>query len=208
MYFFKPPWLQKALFNKFLWKIDTKEKDLYLTFDDGPSKDITQWVLNALDKHQAKATFFLKGKNIDSHEDLVKEIFQKGHGVGNHTYNHLDGWSAKSEDYIRDIEKCDEKLKSIGIDTNLFRPPYGRINYKSINNILEKHKVIMWSFLTGDFDQKLNVNQSLRAAKQVNHGSIMVYHDTAKAANNLKKILPDTLCYFADLGYQFKKIKE
>ncbi len=207
MYFFKPPVLQKVLFPYFIWEQKSSEKVIYLTFDDGPTSEVTPFVLDLLKKYNAKATFFLVGNNVNSNPHLVQEIAQNGHAIGNHTQNHVSGWSSRNDEYFEDIKNCDDALEKLEIKTRLFRPPFGRIKWSQAQSLKSVKKVVMWSFLTGDFDQKLNIAHSLSAVKKMNSGAILVFHDTEMAFNNLKNLLPETLSHFSQLGFQFKSLE-
>ncbi|MFT6866110.1 MAG: peptidoglycan/xylan/chitin deacetylase (PgdA/CDA1 family) [Cyclobacteriaceae bacterium] len=207
MYFFKPTLLQKAIFQNFCWEQKTGENTIYLTFDDGPTPAVTDYVLEQLNQYNAQATFFLLGKNVDVHPALTRKIADRGHGIGNHTYSHLNGWKSDVQNYCTDVERCDEALNKLGLQTKLFRPPYGRIKLSQAKSVMQKKEVIMWSFLTGDFDRNIDLNHALKAVKKVKTGAIIVFHDTQKAFINLKIILPETLSYFTSMGYQFKKLE-
>ena len=206
-YLVKTPWWLKKLFPSYEWAIQTKEKHIYLSFDDGPHPQATPFVLDELKKHGAKATFFCIGKNVVAYPDIYKRILEEGHSVGNHTYNHLNGWKSKDESYISDIVHAANY-----IDTNLFRPPYGRITTFQSKNIhramkIDKARIIMWSVLSGDFDRTLTAercmqNVILNSAK----GSIVVFHDSEKAFPILKEILPAVLQFFYKEGYECRKI--
>src|SRR6478736_2544338 len=147
----KPYWIKtntfiKKIFSNYVWDSPNTENKIYLTFDDGPTPDITEWVLEELQKHQVKATFFCIGKNIDSHPNLFKKVIDEGHSIGNHTYNHLNGWKTISEEYLKNIFLCQSEINKIKSENDkLFRPPYGKIS-KSQSRILRKlgYKIIMW----------------------------------------------------------------
>ncbi|MFY0600465.1 MAG: polysaccharide deacetylase family protein [Cyclobacteriaceae bacterium] len=207
MYFFKSPLIQRLIFGQFVWKVNNVDKNLYLTFDDGPTEEVTDYVLDTLDQYNAKATFFVVGKNVEKSPETLLKVLKAGHSVGNHTYSHVSGWKTNSAYYENDTSKCDRVLGEMNITTNLFRPPYGRINIRSIKKISLKKSIIMWGFLSGDFDQKLNIQKSLSSIKGMKSGEIIVFHDTKKAFDNLKTLLPETLDHFDKLGYQFKKIE-
>ena len=202
-YFVKTPWLLKKIFSSYTWSIDTNEKILYLTFDDGPHPVATTFVLNELKKYKAKATFFCLGKNVAAHPELYRQIIKEGHHVGNHTYNHLNGWKTKNEIYLANITEA-AKL----IDSNLFRPPYGRIKsaqVRSLNKVLgRKIEVVMWDVLSGDFDQKTTPDKCLQnVIRAAEPGSIVVFHDSEKAFPRLEYVLPKILKDFSEKGYFF-----
>lgn len=206
MYFHHSPLFQKLLFNKFIWKKEVDKKKIYLTFDDGPTPEVTEFILKILDDYKAKATFFLVGRNILHQPALTHQIIANNHGLGNHTFAHSNGWKLNSLDYERDISKCDKILRKMGVQTKLFRPPYGRINCESIKQISSEYEIIMWTFLSGDFDQKVNIKKSIKSMKKLNSGSILVFHDNLKAFKNLQKLLPEALSFFSSQGYSFDKL--
>lgn len=122
MYLIKTPWWLRAVYPSFIWKIYTDEKVIYLTFDDGPHKTATSFVLDELKKFNAKATFFCVGNNVVSYGEIYQRILEEGHSVGNHTYHHLNGWKSTDQLYVKDVYEAARE-----IDSSLFRPPYGRI---------------------------------------------------------------------------------
>ncbi len=200
---YSPFWL-KALFPKYHWRINTKEKVVYLTFDDGPIPEVTEFVLETLNSYQAKATFFCIGDNVNKHPDIYKKLLHSFHRIGNHTYNHLNGWKSDSDTYLENYHLCNETLK---IKTNLFRPPHGRITKQQAQLLPPDTKVIMWDVLSGDFDNDLHCEKCLK--KSIAHtkrGSIVVFHDSLKAKNNLYYTLPRYLDHFSSLGYRFETL--
>jgi len=214
LYFAKTPNIIKRIFPKLTWDIPSKKKVLYLTFDDGPTVDITHWVLSELDKYNAKATFFCIGKNVMHHPSIFQDIIKKGHAIGNHTHNHLNGWKKTPKVYIENINKAQKVIDSnIGdqksVHQNLFRPPYGKIHTSVAKKLLEKdYKIIMWDVLSGDFDLSIPKEKCLEnVITNTTKGSIVVFHDSVKAFNNLKHTLPKTLAYFSKKGYQFEALK-
>ena len=206
-YFVKTPGWLKRIYDSYIWSIPVNDKILYLTFDDGPHPEATPFVLKELKKHNALATFFCIGKNVVSYPDIYKQIINEGHSVGNHTYNHLNGWKTGNDDYLKDIA-----LASHEIDSDLFRPPYGRItsfqakNLKSAMNGKEP-KVIMWDVLSGDFDIDCTPQQCLANVLFASvSGSIIIFHDSEKAFPKLAYTLPRILNYFSEKGYLFKSL--
>lgn len=197
-----PSLLTKA-FPSLIWKIPTNEKVLYLTFDDGPVPEATPWVLETLKKYNAKATFFCVGDNVRKHPFLYEQILKEGHSVGNHTFNHLNGWTTKPEDYVKNIEKAAEL-----IDSNLFRPPRGLLKNSHFQLLKNKYKVIMWNVLSVDYDKKLSQEQCLKnVTDNAKSGSIIVFHDSIKAWKNMNYAMPKVLEHFSNQGYQFKAIE-
>jgi peptidoglycan-N-acetylglucosamine deacetylase len=201
-YTVKIPWLIRKIWPSYVWGIDTKEKILYLTFDDGPHPEATPFVLQELKKYDAKATFFCIGKNVKQYPDLYQLILAQGHIVGNHTHHHLDGWKTKKDEYLKDVDEA-----AACINSHLFRPPYGKIKSSQAKQIMQHSAIIMWSVLSGDFDRSISKEQCaknvLMNAKQ---GSIIVFHDSEKAFPLLEYALPKVLEYFSVNGYRFEGI--
>lgn len=206
-YLVKTPWIFKKIYPEYLWSIDTKEKELYLTFDDGPHPEATLFVLKQLKQYNAQATFFCIGKNVAAYPSIYKQIQDEGHAVGNHTFNHLNGWKTKDDIYLKDVADA-----STIIDSNLFRPPYGRITSfqaKSLVPVMKGRQpaIVMWDVLSADFDPTVTpenclVNVVLKSAP----GSIVVFHDSEKAFPRLEYALPLALKYFSENGYVFKAL--
>jgi peptidoglycan/xylan/chitin deacetylase (PgdA/CDA1 family) len=206
-YFTKTPFWLKMLYPTCLWnfKPDAKQKKIFLSFDDGPHAAATPFVLDELKKYNARATFFCIGKNVQAESFLYKRILMEGHRVGNHTQNHLNGWKTDNKTYLKNIEKAHEF-----IDSDLFRPPYGRATAFQIRNLIEKlnYRVVMWDVLAGDFDPKVNGKQAAeRVIQRSKSGSIIVFHDSAKALQVLQVALPIVLAYFSGEGFSFETIK-
>lgn len=211
----KTNYLVKKIFPNYVWDIPNHENKVYLTFDDGPTPEITEWVLVQLKKYNAKATFFCIGNNIKKHPEIFQKIINENHAIGNHTFNHLKGWETDTDVYIENTRKCSlfmrEKGKGIR-DKNegreLFRPPYGKIK-PSQSKILRKlgYKIIMWDVLSYDFDKTVTPEKCLEnVLKNVAPGSIIVFHDSVKAEQNLKYVLPKTLAFLNEKGFVCDKI--
>lgn len=206
-YFVKTPrWLMKFFPNR-LWKVDTKEKVIYLTFDDGPHPETTSFVLDKLKQHHAAATFFCIGKNVAAHPQVYKRILNEGHRVGNHSYSHQNGWKTENTIYLSDITEA-AKL----IDSSLFRPPYGKIRFsqaKKINEAMGRMDttIVMWDVLSGDFDTSISPEKCrANVERHSGPGSIVVFHDSVTAFPVLQKVLPDILSFFAERGYAFRSL--
>lgn len=200
----KNPFWVRWLFPNLHWKLPaTDSPRLYLTFDDGPIPEVTPWVLEQLAIYKAKATFFCIGRNIEQHPEIYEQVLAAGHQVGNHTYNHLNGWQYKSEEYLLNTAAC-AKL----VDSQLFRPPYGRLRVQQSRQLQKKgYKIIMWDVIAGDFDQKLEPEKCLNnILKHCKNGSILVLHDSQKAWPRLKYVLPPLLEYFHQKGFEFSKL--
>ena len=199
-----PGWLRK-LYPGCVWQMSPEEKIIYLTFDDGPHPVATPFVLEALKKHQAKATFFCIGKNVLDRPELYERIVEEGHSVGNHTFNHLNGWKTKDDDYLYNIAKAKKY-----VDAALFRPPYGRITKFQLKLLSTEHfnlTTVMWTVLSGDFDVRLDKQKCLQNVIQnTGNGSIVVFHDSEKAYDRMTFALPKVLEYFTKEGYRFEKI--
>ena len=206
-YFVKTPWWLKRIYDSYTWSIPSSEKNLFLTFDDGPHPEATPFVLKQLKDHNALATFFCIGKNVVAHPEIYRQIINEGHVTGNHTYNHLNGWKTSNDLYMKDIA-----LASKEINSNLFRPPYGRITSFQAKNLKavmqgKEAKVIMWDVLSADFDIDCTPEQCLaNVILPTAPGSIIVFHDSEKAFPKLQYALPRMLKYFSEKGYSFKSL--
>lgn len=201
-------WIKK-IFNNLVWDIPNLEKKIYLTFDDGPIPEVTEWVLDILKSEDIKATFFCIGDNIKKHSEVYTRILAEGHQTGNHTYNHLNGWKTETNQYIENFKLCEtEHLKLNTEHSFLFRPPYGKIKpsqSKAIRNL--GYKIIMWDVLSYDFDSNISVEKCLEnVISNTQQGSIIVFHDSLKAEKNLKYALPKTIQIFKDKGFVFDVI--
>ena len=203
MYLIKSPSIVKRYYQKLIWDIPNEEKKIYLTFDDGPTPEVTEWVLILLEKYKIKATFFCLGCNIEKHPIIFNQIKQDGHTIGNHSYHHLNGWQADDEDYIRNIGKCNDLIQS-----KLFRPPYGRIKKSQAEILIKDYKVIMWDVLSGDFDPKTSPEKCYKnVVKHTKSGSVIVFHDSAKAFKNLQYTLPKAIDFLLKEGFVFDVVK-
>lgn len=208
--FTKTPGLLKSIYPDCLWKIDTNENKIYLTFDDGPIPDITPFVLSELKKWNAKATFFCIGKNIQSHTEIYRQIIAEGHRTGNHTYDHLNGWNVSDAQFYENIEQCQSLLDSLGSTSNtkLFRPPYGKLKPAQYKYLKRKYQIVMWDVLTFDFDLKISAQKVLEnAIKNTESGSIIVMHDSLKAMHKVTFSLPKFLEFFTAKGFTFERIE-
>lgn len=211
-YFAKMPRILMRIFSGYTWHFHTvKEKEIFLTFDDGPTPEITAFVLAELKKHQAKATFFCIGKNIEKHPEIYNTIIAEGHSIGNHTQNHLKGWKSDNTIYIDDFLACEKTITQFNkskIKQKIFRPPYGKIKKSQAKEIIKKgYQIIMWDVLSGDFDTKLSKEKCLQNVLQnTQKGSIIVFHDSVKAAERMQYALPKVLNTFSKKGFSFKSI--
>ena len=207
----KTPLAAKKMFPNYVWDVQSNEKVIYLTFDDGPTPEITNWTLNTLKKYNAKATFFCIGNNIEKHPDIFQNILDEGHAIGNHTFNHVKGWKTKIKNYLEEVHKAQKIIKfHESSSVNLFRPPYGQITPKQGKKLIEKgYKIIMWDVLSFDWDKSVMPETCLNNVidKTVN-GSIIVFHDSIKASKNMQYALPKVLDYFSGKEYTFKSLEE
>ena len=206
LYFIKTPRILKQLFAKYTWSFFTNKKEIYLTFDDGPIPQVTEFVLDQLHNFNAKATFFCIGDNIRKHPAVFSRIVNEGHSVGNHTFNHLNSWKSSNTAYIENISKCESLLPDQ--KTKLFRPPYGKIKRKQAKQLLASdYKIIMWDVLSADFDSSITKEKCLQnVLENAQNGSIIVFHDSIKASDKLYYALPKVLKEFSQRGYDFKAI--
>lgn len=203
----------KRIFSGFTWQFPSAEKSVYLTFDDGPIPEVTDWTLAILKEYNAKATFFCIGENITKHPKLFKQIQQEGHSFGNHTYNHINGWHSSTQDFIKNVDLCQNEITNFSDENNsemqLFRPPYGKLNLKQFMLLKKRgYKVIMWDILSADFDTTISPEKCAEnVLKNIQPGSIIIFHDSIKASKNLKYALPQTLAYLKKNGFEMKAIK-
>lgn len=205
------PKVVKALYPNLTWEIPVNSKVIYLTFDDGPTPEITNWVLEILKQYDAKATFFCIGRNVAQHPEIFQQLIKEGHGIGNHTYNHLKGWRSKTEQYLENISLCEKAFEAQNLKNNkLFRPPYGQITPSQIKKIIKlDYKIVMWSVLSVDWDNTLTKEKCFKnVINYTDSGSIIVFHDSIKASKNMKYALPKVLEYYTENGYMFKRIPE
>jgi len=213
MYLVKSPLLLKWFYSALIWNKDRSKKIVYLTFDDGPIPNVTDFVLNTLKSYSAKATFFCIGDNIRKHPSVFESLKIDGHAIGNHTFNHLNGWKTDDTGYLTNFLKCQALTQS-----NLFRPPYGKIKKSQIKKLKAERlkltadvqtvnsqlQIVMWDVLSRDFDANLSPEQCYQnVIKNVKNGSIIIFHDSLKAFDRLQYALPQTLKYLTEKGYQF-----
>lgn len=200
MFIEQPPQFIRRLYPRACWRMNASEKSVYLTFDDGPIPEVTPWVLDVLDKYHIKATFFMVGDNVRKHPDEYKMVVERGHRIGNHTYNHLKGFEELTERYIANIDKADCYLS-----TNLFRPPHGFMRMSQYRALSKRYRIIMWDLVTRDYNPKLNGRQILRKVKRyARNGSIITFHDSLRSVRNLHYALPRAIEWLLQEGYEFK----
>lgn len=202
MYLVHTPQYVQALFPGLIWKMPTDQKEIFLTFDDGPIPEVTPWVLEILQQYNAKATFFCVGDNVRKYPAIFEQVIQEGHTVGNHTFNHVSGWSSENISYFHNIRHCARMVHS-----SLFRPPYGKVKPSQIQFLQRHYRVVMWDVLSGDFDRSIPKEMCLQNVVQnAGAGSIVVFHDSLKAKHNLEYALPGVLEHFAAQGYRFSAL--
>ena len=201
-----PKWV-RLLGVGLTFRIPTEKHEVFLTFDDGPIPELTPWVLDELAKYNAKATFFLVGENAEKYPDLVKRILGEGHKIGNHTYNHLNGFKTPVLQYVANADKCQKMLQPYlrENETVLFRPPYGRLTPRQMIKLKKRaYKIILWDVLSKDYDHETRPEQCIKNVLQnVIPGSIVVMHDNLKAGKNLKAALPEILLGLKEGGFEF-----
>lgn len=204
----RPPFFLPLIFPTLRWREQTHERKLFLTFDDGPMPEITDFVLETLETFNVSGVFFVIGDNVRKHPETFGKIIQRGHGVGNHTFNHVNGWKTATQDYLGNVERCREVLKQEHSDTSLFRPPYGRITPDQVRKLKSSYRIIMWDVLTRDYDAACSPESCLRATIRYSRpGSIIVFHDSHKASRNLIYTLPRFIAHALEAGYAFDKIQ-
>ncbi len=202
MYWIKTHNIVKRIFKNVIWDKPNTQKNIYLTFDDGPIPEVTEWVLDVLKKHNVKATFFCVGENIQKHPIIYARLQQEGHAVGNHTFNHNNGWKFDRQTYLQSVEKTQRLM--LENKTKIFRPPYGKLTpnqYTALRKL--GYKIIMWDVLSADFDLKISGNKCLKnVTKNTTEGSIVVFHDNIKSFQTLQYTLPKYLEFLNEKGFK------
>lgn len=200
MFIEQPPWFYRALFPGVIWRIPAEKKCVYLTFDDGPIPEVTPWVLDILDKYDVKATFFCVGDNVRKHPEVYKMVLERGHRVGNHTFNHIQGIRYWSRNYLANVEKAASYIES-----NLFRPPHGHMRFPQVLRLRKHFRIIMWDVVTRDYSPHMTPNGVLNVVKNyTRNGSVIVFHDSLKAENNMREAMPRAIEWLKAQGYEFK----
>ena len=205
-YWIKTNALIKKIFSNYVWDVSNSENKIYLTFDDGPTREITEWVLEELKKFNAKATFFCIGNNIEKYPYIFKKVATNGHSIGNHTFNHLNGWKTSTREYLENTKLCEDSM--LNLKSKLFRPPYGKIKPSQSKKLHQLgYKTIMWDVLSADFENSISKEKCLdNVIKNTKSGSIIVFHDSLKAFPNLEYTLPRALKYWAAKGFVFERL--
>jgi len=192
------PEILKSVIKNVVWRINPAKKVIYLTFDDGPNSRVTPLVLDILDRYEVKATFFCVGENVSRFPDVFDEVKRRGHTVGNHTFNHLKGFEYATDYYVRNVEKANGYIKS-----DLFRPPHGQIKPSQIKALKDDYRIIMWDFITYDYDKRIEPEKIIaEVKKRSRNGSIVVFHDSLKAEKNVLQVLPEALRFWKENGYK------
>ena len=195
----RAPGIMKRLFPDFVWRYNSDEKKVYLTFDDGPIPESTLWTLEMLHEKKVKATFFCVGDNVRKFPDLYRRIVEEGHAVGNHTYNHLKGWYQNTQKYVENVI-----LASEFIDSKLFRPPYGLIKNSQAKYLKTDYKIIMWDILSGDYRQDISPERCYQdVLNKIRPGSIILFHNHLKSEKNMRYTVPRLIDELRTQGYEF-----
>lgn len=199
---FRPLKIIRKMFPQLIWTIES-EDSIFLTFDDGPNIHVTPWVLDTLKKYNAKATFFCIGKNAEQHPELVERIREEGHAIGNHTYSHTKSLMENCENYVEDVD-----LANTFLNTNLFRPPYGRISTGKARRLGERYNIIMWDTLSRDYSRFVSHHKCVReVVPHLRAGAIVTFHDSLKASRNMRYALPRVLDAARELGLRCRPIE-
>ena len=200
MFVEQPPLLYRMLFPECVWRIQKKRKCVYLTFDDGPIPEVTPWVLDVLDHYGIKATFFMVGDNVRKHPEEFRMVRERGHRIGNHTYNHVGGLLHGISSYVHNVERANAYLH-----TDLFRPPHGWMKWGQYILVKEKYRVVMWDLVTRDYSKRLNGRDVLlNVRRYARPGSIITFHDSVKSYEKLTYALPRAIEWLRSQGYAFK----
>ncbi|MCD6012414.1 MAG: polysaccharide deacetylase family protein [Flavipsychrobacter sp.] len=183
----------------------TGEPTVYITLDDGPHPTATPFVLQELEKYDAKATFFCVGHNVTKYPAVYEQILQQGHATANHTFNHMNGWKTEDNIYLQNIDEAGKHINS-----NLFRPPYGLIKRSQVRQLRSKYpswKIVMWTVLSGDFDREISPEKCLNnVLRHIKPGSIVLFHDSDKAWDRMSYALPKVLAHCQKQGWEMKAI--
>jgi len=200
---FRSPKILQWMFPSRIWGISVSTKTVFLTFDDGPDPEVTPWLLDFLHQQDVKATFFCVGANVVKQPELMARILSEGHAIGNHTMNHEKETTVSATEYLMSIDKAASLIES-----NLFRPPYGRLKKKTEAVIPKKYKIIMWSWLSYDYDTSVSIRKILRKAQKIKSGDILVFHDNKKTKERLRAVLPEIINILKNKGFQFNILQQ
>ncbi len=202
-----PTWMQR-LYTGVLWqRPDTSSKVIYLTFDDGCIPEVTPQVLSILERYGAKATFFMVGDNIRKYPEVFEQVRAAGHTIGNHTYHHVKGRKMTTEAYLTEVRICDELLRNHGVKPRLLRPPYGKMSFAQKRVLTQTHTVVLWDLLTHDYNPRFTPERIMRAIQRYSrNGSIVVFHDSLKAQQNMLAVLPQAIEFWLQEGYELRAL--
>lgn len=204
MFIEQPPWFYRVLFPGVTWRVPSSKKCVYLTFDDGPIPEVTPWVLDILEQYGVKATFFMVGDNVRKHPDVYRMVIERGHHVGNHTFNHIQGIRYLTKNYVANVEKAAGYISG-----RLFRPPHGHMRVPQLLRLRKEYRIVMWDVVTRDYNRKLSPERVLENVKRyARNGSIIVFHDSLKAENNMRWAMPRAIAWLKEQGYEFKTLGE
>jgi len=202
MFIEQPPWIYRVFFPGTVWRIPAQEKNVYLTFDDGPIPEMTPWVLDILDTYQIKATFFFVGDNVQKYPELYRMALERGHRVGNHTFNHIQGVCSRSKIYLKNVAKA-----AGWIESDLFRPPHGHMRLPQMCFLKKQYRIVMWDVVTRDYSPHMTSQGVFNVIKKyTRNGSIIVFHDSLKAKGRIEEALPKSIEWLLAEGYQFKSL--
>jgi len=196
----QPSIFLRWIYPRALWRMNRHEKAVYLTFDDGPIPEATPFVLDILDHFQIKATFFMVGDNVRKHPDIFHMVVERGHRIGNHTYNHIGGFKYLSKNYLANADKANETLH-----TDLFRPPHGWMRWIQYLLLRKKYRIVMWDLVTRDYSKRVTAEDVFHNVKKyTRNGSIITFHDSLKSIEKLRTALPQSIQWLKEQGYTFK----
>ncbi|MBR6285652.1 MAG: polysaccharide deacetylase family protein [Bacteroidaceae bacterium] len=196
----QPSKFLRWIYPKAVWRMNPDEKAVYLTFDDGPIPEATPWILDTLDRYGVKATFFMVGDNVRKHPREFQMIKERGHRLGNHTYNHIAGFRYTSRNYLANTDKADALIHS-----NLFRPPHGWMRWLQYMVLCRRYRVIMWDLVTRDYSNRLTADEVFdNVRRYTRNGSIITFHDSLKSIDKLQTALPRSIEWLRDQGYEFR----
>ncbi len=196
----QPAFFLRWMYPGAIWRMDRTEHAVYLTFDDGPIPEVTPWVLDVLDRYGVKATFFMVGDNVRKHPAEFQMVKERGHRIGNHTYNHLGGFRHGIRSYMRNVQKANSYLQ-----TDLFRPPHGFMKWEQYIAVRQRYRVVMWDLVTRDYSTRLNGRDVLlNVRRYARPGSIITFHDSLKSLDKLLYALPRAIEWLQSQDYEFK----
>lgn len=214
MYLVRPSYLIKKFYPRALWRKDVYSKKLYLTFDDGPVPGVTTSVLDILKEKNIKATFFCVGENVEKYPAIFQRIINEGHAAGNHTFNHVNGWNTSPQTYIQNVEACHSVIErhrgfaSEEAQSNLFRPPYGKMKRSQRVQLEAKYSIVMWDVLSGDYDKNTSPEKCLKnVTDHARNGSVIVFHDSTKAQKNMEYAMPRFIDNALSRGFTFELLQ-